>query len=169
MAILDLFKGKKKEEEVVTFPAMLGSVSNGKYVPMAEIPDGIFSSGALGFCCGIDPSEGKVYAPISGTIGAIADSLHAVGMECNGMELMIHVGIDTVEMNGDGFKVMVKNGQYVKKGDLLLTMDLDKIAAAGHPATIIMAVTNSDSFGEVRPVTTGDVLAGDDVLEVKEK
>lgn len=166
MAILDLFKGKKKVSDAVTFPAMLGSVSNGTYVPMSEIPDDIFSSGTLGICCGIEPSEGKVYAPISGTIGAIADSLHAVGMESAEMELMIHVGIDTVEMNGDGFNVVVKNGQHVNKGDLLLTMDLEKIKAADHPSTIIMAVTNSDAFAEVKAVGSGDVLAGDDVLEV---
>lgn len=82
------------------------------------------------------------------------------------MELMIHVGIDTVEMNGDGFNVVVKNGQHVNKGDLLLTMDLEKIKAADHPSTIIMAVTNSDAFAEVKAVGSGDVLAGDDVLEV---
>lgn len=82
------------------------------------------------------------------------------------MELLIHVGVDTVEMGGDGFSNAVQVGQQVKKGDLLLTMDLEKIRAAGHADTVIMAVTNSDSFSTVEPAASGAVEAGEPVLQV---
>ena len=102
------------------FPEVLGSVAKGTVVPMAEIPDPTFSQGVLGICCGVTPAEGKVYAPMDGTISQLADTLHALGIEAGGVELLIHVGVDTVDMNGDGFKSHVQVGQAVKKGDLLL-------------------------------------------------
>ena len=82
------------------------------------------------------------------------------------MDLLIHCGVDTVEMKGQGFTVAVKLGQKVKKGDTLLTMDLEAVKAAGHPTTIITAVTNSDDFAKVEPAKTGPVQVGDDVLSV---
>lgn len=168
MGLLDFVKGKVSAEttEVITFPAILGAASKGTFVGMEQIPDEVFSAGVLGVCCGIDPDEGKVYAPISGKISQVADTLHAIGIEATGIELLIHVGVDTVEMNGDGFQPMVKAGQNVKKGELLLTMDLDKIHKAGYPATVIMAVTNSDDFSAVESVADGQVDMGDDVLRV---
>ena len=102
----------------------------------------------------------------SGKISQVADTLHAIGIEAAGIELLIHVGVDTVEMNGEGFLPMVKAGQSVKKGDLLLKMDLDKIHGAGYPTTVIMAVTNSDDFSAVESVAAGHVNVGDDVLRV---
>ena len=170
MGLFDMFKGKSVEEkpEAITFPATLCAVSEGKYVTMDHIPDEVFSTGILGTCCGINPTEGKVYAPVSGKIIQLADTLHAIGIEAGGMEVLIHVGIDTVEMNGKGFQTMVKLGQIVKKGDLLLTMDLKKIQEAGHPATVIMAVTNSDDFSAVESVASDFVNPGDGVLWVNQ-
>lgn len=133
---------------------------------MNQIPDEVFSAGVLGACCGIEPEEGRVYAPIDGKISQLADTLHAVGLEAGGMEILIHVGVDTVDMNGNGFKSEVKPGQTVRKGDLLLTMDLAKIHEAGHPATVIMAVTNSDDFASVEEVASGVVQCGNEVLRV---
>ena len=75
----------------------------GAFVPMDKIPDEVFSTGVLGTCCGVDPEVGNVYAPIDGKISQLADTLHAVGIEAGGMELLIHVGVDTVDMNGDGW------------------------------------------------------------------
>lgn len=168
MGIFDFAKGKASAQtaEVITFPAALGAVSKGMFVDMEQIPDEVFSAGVLGVCCGVDPDEGEVYAPISGKIIQVADTLHAIGIEAAGIELLIHVGVDTVEMNGEGFQPMVKLGQNVKKGDLLLTMDLDKIHSAGYPATVIMAVTNSGDFSDVESVAAGHVDVGDDVLRV---
>ena len=167
MAIFDFLKEKKmREETVITFPALLGAVSRGQYVKMKEIPDEIFSTGVLGTCCGVEPEEGKVYAPIGGKISQVADTLHAVGIEAGGIELLIHVGIDTVSMNGDGFESKVKQGQMVRKGEELLLIDLKKIANAGHPATVITVVTNTHEFAEVRQAAVGNVEAGATLLKV---
>ncbi len=165
MGLFDFMKGKEQPAPV-TFPAALGAAANGTFVPMDQITDEVFSSGVLGVCCGVEPNEGKVYAPVDGTISELADTLHAIGIEAGGIEILIHVGVDTVEMKGDGFDAMVKKGQRVKKGDLLLTMDLDKIRAAGHMATVIMAVTNTDDFAGVVPIPSEAVRSGDEILRV---
>lgn len=165
MGFLDLFKGKESPTSV-TFPAELAAPARGTMVAMDQIPDAVFSSGVLGVCCGVDPSEGKVYAPVDGTICQLADTLHAIGISASGMDILIHVGVDTVEMKGNGFQGVVEQGQTVKKGDLLLTMDLAKIAAAGHPAVVIMAVTNTDDFVAVEPLASGEVQPGNGMLRV---
>lgn len=158
----DAPKGSKKK-----FPDVLGAVAQGSFVPMEEIPDPTFAEGVLGICCGIEPETGKVYAPMDGQISQLADTLHAVGIEAEGVELLIHVGIDTVEMKGDGFRSHIKEGQTVKKGDLLLTMDLNKIKAAGHPATIMVAVTNSDDLSLVEATASGQLKPGDQLMRLK--
>ena len=168
MGLLDLFKGKgsEPEEAAVTFPVILGAPTQGTFVSMDQIPDEMFSSGVLGICCGVEPDTGNVYAPIGGRVTQVADTSHAVGLEAGSIELLIHVGIDTVDMAGDGFRIRVKKGQNVQKGELLLTMDLNKIRAAGHPATVMLAVTNSDDFASVEPLASGEVRAGNDILRV---
>lgn len=148
------------------FPNMLGAAAQGTFVPMEKIPDPTFSEGVLGTCCGIEPENGNVYAPMDGTICQLADTLHAVGMEADGVELLIHVGIDTVSMKGDGFKSHVKEGQAVKKGDLLLTMDLKKVKAAGHPATIMVIVTNSDDLESVEAAASEKLMPGDPLMRL---
>lgn len=150
-----------------TFPMMLAADAKGAFVPMENIPDEVFAQGILGTCCGIDPSEGKVFAPAGGEITQAPDSGHALGiMADGGVEILIHVGVDTVEMKGDGFSQKVKVGDKVKKGDLLLEMDLGKIAAAGHPAVVITVVTNTDDFKAVEVVASGDVEPGADLIKV---
>ena len=150
-----------------TFPMMLAADAKGAFVPMENIPDEVFAQGILGTCCGIDPSEGKVFAPVDGEITQAPDSGHALGiMADGGVEILIHVGVDTVEMKGDGFSPKVKVGDKVKKGDLLLEMDLGKIAAAGHPAVVITVVTNTDDFKAVEVVASGDVEPGADLIKV---
>lgn len=147
-------------------PMLVGAVAKGSAIPMADIPDPAFSQGFVGFCCGIEPEDGKVCSPVDGVISQVPDTLHAVGLESGGMELLVHCGVDTVDMKGQGFTMLVKEGQQVKKGDPVITMDLEAIKAAGHPTTIITAVTNSDDFAKVEPVKTGPVQVGDDVLKV---
>ncbi len=149
------------------FPDVLGSAALGTFVPMEEIPDPTFAQGILGTCCGIEPETGKVYSPMDGTIVQLADTLHAVGIEAGGVELLLHVGIDTVAMNGDGFKSHITEGQTVKKGDLLLTMDLEKIKAAGHPATIMVIVTNSDDLASVEASASSKLKPGDPLMLLK--
>ena len=138
------------------FPQVLAADAKGAVVPMEQIPDEVFAQGILGQCCGIDPTEGKVYAPIDGEITQAPDSGHA----------LIHVGVDTVEMKGDGFSPKVKVGDKIKKGDLLLEMDLTKIAAAGHPAVVITVITNTDDFAGVEVVASGTVEPGADLIKI---
>lgn len=162
-----LKKAPQSAPAAPSFPMTLAADAKGKVVPMEEIPDEVFAQGILGKCCGIDPSEGKVYAPIAGTITQAPDSGHALGIQGDGnVEVLIHVGVDTVEMKGDGFSPKVKEGDKIQKGQLLLEMDLDKIAAANHPAVVITVITNTDDFKDVEVVASGTVEPGDDLLKV---
>ena len=149
------------------FPVTLAADAKGTVVAMENIPDEVFAQGILGKCCGIDPTEGKIYAPADGEITQAPDSGHALGiMTTAGVEVLIHVGVDTVEMKGDGFSPKVKEGDKVKKGDLLLEMDLDKIAAAAHPAVVITVITNTDDFKDVEVVASGVVEPGADLIKI---
>ena len=145
MGLFDMFK---KKDAAPSFPVVLAADAAGAFVKMEDIPDEVFAQGILGQGCGIDPSEGKVYAPCDGEITQAPDTLH------------------TVEMKGDGFESKVKLGSKVTKGQLLLTMDLDKIKAAGHPAVVITVVTNTDDFASVDVVASGNVNPGDDMMKV---
>ena len=143
------------------FPLVLAADAKGAVVPMEQIPDEVFAQGILGQCCGIDPTEGKVYAPIDGEITQAPDSGHALGIQGIGdVEVLIHVGVDTVEMKGDGFSPKVKVGDKIKKGDLT------KIAAAGHPAVVITVITNTDDFAGVEVVASGTVEPGADLIKI---
>ncbi|MBE5037601.1 PTS glucose transporter subunit IIA [Subdoligranulum sp. DSM 109015] len=168
MGFFDIFKKKAEPETPApTGPMMVAADAKGTIVPMESIPDDVFAQGILGKCCGIDPAEGKVFAPVDGVITQAPDTLHALGIQGNGgVEVLIHVGVDTVEMKGDGFSANVKVGDKIKKGQLLLTMDLDKIKAAGHPAVVITVITNTDEFADVDVVASGEVEPGADMIKV---
>ena len=102
-----------------------------------------------------------MYAPFDGTVEQVASTLHAVGLTSeDGIEILIHVGMDTVEMQGKGFKALVKVGDKVKAGTPLLKVDLDAIRAAGHPTATAIIVTNGDDLGELKMLAEGDILAG---------
>ena len=123
----------------------------GTLVKQDDIPDATFASGVLGAGLGIAPTKGIVVAPCDGTISTVAESKHAIGISTDtGLELLIHVGVDTVKMNGDGFSPAVAEGDTVKKGDLLLNFDIDKIKKAGYSDTVVFLLTNSDDFNEVK-------------------
>ena len=131
---------------------------SGRVIPMEEIPDQVFSQGILGEGVGIEPTGNVVVAPADATVCSVMeDSRHAVGLTLdNGAELLIHVGIDTVSMNGDGFQLHVKAGDRVHLGDKLITFDPEKIKAAGHPTTTAFLVTDP---GDLTPVFTTNVDA----------
>ena len=118
----------------------------GIVIPREEIPDDTFASGVLGDGVGIQPEDDKVVAPFDGKISSVADSQHAVGIEANGMEMLIHVGVDTVNMQGEGFTCLVKEGDEVKAGQTLIVFDRDKIKAAGYSDTVAVLLTNSDDL-----------------------
>ena len=123
----------------------------GKIIPYTDIPDPTFASGALGQGVGVEPEEGVVYAPMDGEISSVADSKHAVGITGdNDQELLIHVGVDTVEMKGDGFNTLVEEGDKVKKGQKIMEFSLQKIKDAGHPDTVVVLLTNSDDYEDVK-------------------
>lgn len=122
----------------------------GQYIPLEKIPDEVFSQGILGQGCSIEPEEGLVVAPVNGTVTQVADTKHAVGISTeDGADFLIHVGMDTVDMKGDGFTVKVKAGDKVSCGQTLLIFDMKKIRAAGHPTTTAFVLTNSDDFSKL--------------------
>lgn len=149
-------------------PAALAAPVSGQLIKQADIADQTFASGVLGAGCAIDPSEGRIVAPCDGEIGTVADSKHAIGLiGPRDSELLIHVGIDTVAMNGDGFDVKVAVGDMVKKGDLLMTFDIEKIRAAGYSPAVVFLVTNSDDFTAVELADgKANVAAQDTVLTI---
>lgn len=143
MGLLDFLRSKNETEKEIK----IGAPVSGRYLLLAEVPDTIFAQGILGPGCGFQPAEGAVYAPASGVISTIAETKHAVGITAaEGEELLIHIGMDTVKLNGKGFSVKVKEGQKVNAGDILLTFDMDAILKAGYELTSVMVVTNSSSF-----------------------
>ena len=140
----------------------------GEVVALADVNDPVFSSGAMGQGLAIKPSEGVVYAPADAEVTIAFATGHAYGLKTsNGAEILIHVGIDTVSMNGEGFNHTVAQGDKVKAGDVLGTIDSAKIAAAGLEDTTMVIVTNTADYASVTPVGQGTVSKGDAVIEVK--
>lgn len=140
---------------------------DGTAITLEEIGDGVFSAGVLGQGCGIRPDSETVTAPVDGKIIQVADTKHAVGIESNdGLEILIHVGLDTVAMNGKGFTVHVKEGQEVKCGQKLLSFDRKAIAEAGYPDTTAVLITNSGNYELVELCTVGHVKSTDKLIKV---
>ena len=140
----------------------------GDVVALADVNDPVFSSGAMGQGIAVKPSQGVVYAPADAEVSIAFPTGHAFGLKTtDGAEVLIHVGIDTVTMNGEGFEAKVAQGDKVKAGDVLGTFDLNKIAAAGLDDTTMVIVTNTADYASVAPVATGSVAKGDAVIEVK--
>jgi len=148
-------------------PGTVYAPVSGTVIPSEEIPDDTFAAGVLGRGVGIRPSEGVIAAPFDGEITTVAETKHAVGLSSpDGMEVLIHVGVDTVAMNGDGFTALVQEGRKVKAGETLLTFDRAKIAAAGHPDVVAVLVTNSDDYKNLT-IQPGACKALDKVIEVQ--
>ncbi|HBB60769.1 MAG TPA: PTS beta-glucoside transporter subunit EIIBCA [Lachnospiraceae bacterium] len=140
---------------------------NGEAIPSAQVDDPTFASEALGKGLAIIPSEGKVYAPFDGTVEMLFDTKHAVAVTSDdGVEVLIHVGVDTVNLKGEGYTAHTATGEKVKKGQLLLEFDMDRIKKAGYQTVTPVIVTNSDEYKNVQVVKTGSVRAGDEVLTV---
>ena len=137
---------------------------------LSEAPDPVFAQGMLGPGMAVDPSGGVVYAPVTGTITAAMATGHAIGITSDdGMEVLIHVGVDTVEMRGDGFAVLVEKDAYVTAGTPLIVFDREKIRAAGHDDIVMVSVTNAS--GEALPaVASGaEVRAGEPLFRLGDK
>ncbi len=147
---------------------VLGAHMNGRMLLMTEVQDEAFASCALGDGVAIEPSEGKLYAPADAMVVNVFDTKHAIGLAIGDeMELLLHVGIDTVKLGGKHFEAHVKEGQEVKKGDLLVSFDMDAIKKEGYLCTTPMIVCNTDEYSSIKPLVTGEVKAGQNLLDVK--
>lgn len=154
---------KKEEENDNSIYAPI----KGNVIARDQIPDPTFASGMLGEGVGIEPAMGEVVAPFDGTVAIVMDSKHAVAVVGNnGMELLIHVGIDTVNMNGDGFKVFAEAGQKVYKGQKLLEFDIEKIKKAGYSPVTAVLVSNSADYPEFKVVKTGKIEKLEKIITV---
>ena len=154
---------KKTLEDVV-----VGAHMNGIAMKMSAVADEAFASGALGEGVAIEPSEGKLYAPVDATIEAVFDSKHAISLTTEkGAEILLHIGIDTIKLGGKHFTPHVEEGQKVRKGDLLISFDMEAIKAAGYPLTTPMAVCNSEDYASVKALVTGPVKVGEDILKIQ--
>ena len=160
----DTLKSNKSDEklsEAILVPSPL----KGRVVTLADTGDEMFASEALGQGIAIEPETGEVIAPFAGTVSAVMG--HAIGLECdNGLELLIHVGIDTVNLNGKGFDSKVVQGDHVEAGALLMKFDISLIREAGYPVVTPVIVTNSDEYAKVSSIAEGSVSQSDPVLKV---
>ncbi|MBM6853481.1 PTS glucose transporter subunit IIA [Mediterraneibacter glycyrrhizinilyticus] len=146
---------------------VLGSPVNGNVVPLSEVSDPTFASEMLGTTVAVEPSDGRIVAPCDGEVINIFDTGHAVCLTTQaGGELLIHVGVDTVKMEGRGFTKKVSDGEKVHAGDVLIEADLDTIKEAGYPATTMFILTNADDFTKVEKAEPGAVTAGGRIMEI---
>ncbi len=159
--MLSIFK-RKESEEVSQLKAYL----TGKVIPLVAVNDGIFSAKLLGDGLAIEPKSNVVIAPANGIIVMIPeDTKHAVGMTLySGMEILIHIGIDTINLKGKGFKLFVHAGDRVKAGDKLIEFDADLIKENGYPTTTILVIPNSPEYPENIYLSGMDALAGETVI-----
>lgn len=148
-------------------PVTIYAPLNGEIKPVSEVNDPTFAEGILGQGVAIVPSEGKLYAPFDCTVASVFDTHHAINLEGEGLELLIHIGLETVTLNGKGFTPRVKDGDKVKAGDLLIEFDLDLLKKDFDTITPIL-VTNPDDFASVEQLKlSGAVKVGDPILTVK--
>lgn len=146
---------------------VLYSISEGTAILLSQVNDATFASEVLGKGVAVIPSKGEVVAPCDATVETIFDTKHAVGLSTeNGMELLIHIGINTVELEGKYYTAHVKAGDHVNKGQLLISFDMDKIKDAGYDMTTPLIVTNSDDYKDVKILQEGSVTPSDKVLEI---
>lgn len=138
---------------------------SGRALELSEVKDEVFSSGSMGKGIAVEPEKGEVYAPCDGEIVTFFPTGHAIGIKGdNGAEILIHVGIDTVELNGEGFTPQAKQGDRVKKGQLLLKFDIGLIQSKGKSAVTSVIITNSDDYADIVPRTLGEVDQNTEVL-----
>ena len=140
----------------------------GRVIPLSEVEDEAFSSGVLGSGAAIEPAEGKLYAPADGVVDNLFDTKHAVGITTDdGAELLIHIGMDTVKLKGEYFTAHVNNGDRIRKGDLLISFDIEAIRKSGYKTVTPVVVCNSEEYKEVELEASGNVNDGDRFIRVE--
>lgn len=167
-----LFK-KQQQETIVTettatpITSEVVSPLTGRVMALKDIADPVFSQELMGKGIAIEPTEGKVVSPINGTVVMLFDTHHAIGLKSNdGVEVLIHVGMDTVELKGKGFTPHIKTGDQVSVGDLLVEFDIDFIKEAGYQTVTPIVVTNTADYASIEAITTEDVKGGDHLLSI---
>lgn len=160
--MFDFFKKKKEDKGI-----KLLSPITGEAVDITEVPDPTFAEKMLGDGIAIIPKEGEVVSPVDGTIGMVFDTKHAVSITSkDGVEILIHVGLDTVSLGGNGFEAFVKAGDEVKVGDKLLSVDLEVIKEAGLNSITPMVVCNIDEYASIEFIKLGEIARGDEAVKV---
>ena len=158
----------KPAEATYNEPEKLVAPLNGTIVALKDVKDEVFSSGSMGQGVAIEPKEGKVCAPFDCEVAMTFPTGHAIGLRsAKGAEVMIHIGMDTVELDGEGFKILVEKDQSVKAGDPLIEFDLAAIKKAGYEVTTPVIVTNTNNYHEVNVVASGEVSIGDQLLDLE--
>ncbi|GAA0348480.1 PTS glucose transporter subunit IIA [Bacillus carboniphilus] len=149
--------GRKEVDPTVTLKAPL----TGKLVPLEQVPDPVFSQKMMGDGIAIEPSNGEVVSPLSGEVIQVFPTKHAIGIKApNGLEVLIHVGLETVSMNGEGFESHVQEGAKVKAGDILLTVDFDKVKEKAKSSITPIILTNSDQIDSMNVIAPETVEKG---------
>ncbi|MBO1141542.1 PTS beta-glucoside transporter subunit EIIBCA [Enterococcus avium] len=155
-------------KEVILEDTLMISPIRGQVIPLSEVQDEAFASEALGKGFAIDPTEGKVVAPFDGRVAAIFPTKHAIGLVSEtGVEILIHIGLNTVELNGKYFEALVEADEVVKKGQPILTFDLEKIQAAGYVTQVPIVVTNTPQYSSIETIKIGQTDCNQDILAVR--
>ncbi len=159
---------KTKSVTKNTAPINLYSHLSGMVVPLSNVEDEAFSAKILGDGVAVEPTEGKLYAPCDGRVVTLFDTRHAVNIVSdNGCEILLHIGIDTVKLNGKFFKAHISGGQKIRKGDLLISFDIDGIKKAGYKTTTPMVVCNTEKYSSISVTASEKISAGQKIMEVK--
>ena len=153
---------KRKNEEIFAY-------ASGELIKIENVPDPIFSEKMMGEGIAILPSNGKVVAPTDGEIIMITETKHAIALKsCDGIELLIHIGMDTVKMNGKGFNPLVKTGEKVRCGQSLMTFSISDIEKAGYVTTTAIIVTNSDEYTDIEVLAQGHRKKSEKLIKIQE-
>ena len=159
---------EKKGVEISSKEKVIYSPLKGKCIPLSQVNDATFAAEILGKGIAIEPVEGKVVAPFYGKVSAVVDTKHAVGLQSDsGVEVLIHIGMDTVKLEGKYYTVHVKEGDTIKRGDLLVTFDMEQIKKSGYELTTPIVITNSDDYKEIKTIASGEVNSLDELVEIE--
>lgn len=168
MGLFDFFKGKDKTEQQNTIT--LYNPVNGKIIPISEVSDPVFSEKMMGDGFGVIPETGEIYSPVDAEIMSVFPTKHAIGLKlANGIDLLIHIGIDTVELEGKPFDILVEESEKVTPETLLVKVDLEALKEAGKEDTVIVAFTNMDIVEDYSLSTTGELKQGQAIGEISAK
>ena len=141
---------------------------NGRFVALEDVKDEAFVSKLLGEGAAVEPAEGKLYSPCDGKVDMVFDTKHAINLVSDeGCEILLHIGIDTVKLNGRFFEAHVSDGQEIHKGDLLISFDLEGIRNEGYQITTPMIICNTDDYNSVEAIPSEQVSVGDKIIEIK--